>query len=138
MTFTYSSTETPVDLAAKDAEIAALRAENEALKGEVERLTRERNLARELLNGDDVTAFELGTGRVITLEANLADAEAALAALRGEVREVVVEVEWEGHRSRDGSWDFVGEEFCTRCDGFKSDGHAPDCRLAALLKRVGP
>ena len=59
-------------------------------------------------------------------------AEAALVALRGEVREVLNPLEWRTSEFR------LNSKSCPECFRYEEFGHLPDCRLAALLKRVAP
>lgn len=120
------------DRCEEHAEIAALRAENEALNGEVEDAQRQRDGCR----ADASRMGQLWEQAVKDWKA----AEAALAALRGEVRVVAESLVWTAWRT--GFTDEVGEtysegECCVDCGEYRPN-HAPDCRLAALLKRVGP
>jgi len=62
----------------------------------------------------------------------LAAAPALLAELR-EAREVLGEVQWENTCEGEGFHD--GHTQCPSCFRDRPDGHAPDCRLAALLPK---
>ena len=69
----------------------------------------------------------------LSLEENDA-LRAKLDALKAEVLEVLEKVEYAAHYSTEEL--FKQQEWCLSCGYSPKDGHAPDCALAALKKKV--
>lgn len=116
-------------LAEIDAELAAA----------MEPLPRPAEAALERMKCCDAPRPVIGCDCLRCMEANTRTAilakhtaEAALVALRGEVREVLNPLEWRTSEFR------LNSKSCPECFRYEEFGHLPDCRLAALLKRVAP